>query len=232
MTHRFYLKSNKEKSKILIKIAVVALIFNLAILAISFFSGFYFIIILSVPITFSIIAPFFDIPELKKSGKLIYYSSLFIAEKEKNGVIIIHGGSLFDYSFVIDKKLNGKQRTNFILQQYLEGLLNLIAIQENNHNTYVKIKGTTYFLNKRTADKIGLKIIKTDYIQKLILTYNYINVLICNSIAKNKLSFPRMNKIKTFESGINDLIERKEFILELNNKLKTKIYGSSPKKND
>ena len=42
-------------------------------------------------------------------------------------MIKIHGGTLFDYVFVIDQKMNGKQRTNFIIQQYLEGLLNLIV---------------------------------------------------------------------------------------------------------
>jgi len=220
MNHKFYLKSNKEQNLIQIKIGILALFLNLIVLALSIFSGLYFLAFLSLIITLSIIAPFFDIPALKKKGKLIYYSSLFIAEKEKNGTIITHGGSLFDYVFVIDKKLNGKQRTNFILQKYLEGILNLMDVCEKNHNTSVKIKGTTYILNDRTANKIGLKIIKTDFIQKLILIYNYANVFISNSIAKRKISFPRMNNIKTFESELNELIDRKEFIRELNNKLK------------
>jgi len=193
------------------------------VLALSIFSGLYFFPFLSIIITLSIIAPFFDIPTLKKKGELIYYSPLFIAEKEKNGIIIAHGGSLFDYVFVIDKKLTGKQRTNFILQKYLEGILNLIDDCEKNHNTSVKIKGTTYILNDRTAHKIGLKIVKTDFIQKLILIYNYVNVLVSNSIAKKKISFPKMTNIKTFESELKVLIERKEFIRELNTKLKNTI---------
>jgi len=80
------------------------------------------------------------------------------------------------------------------------------------------IKGTTYILNDRTANKIGLKIIKTNITQKLILIYNYVNLLISNSIAKRKISFPKLNKIKTFESDLNELIERKIFIREKNNK--------------
>ncbi len=227
MNHKYYLKSNKEQNQIQIKIGVIALVFNLIVFALSIFSNLYFLVFLSIIITLSIIAPFFDIPTLKKNKKLIYYSSLFIAEKEKNGIIIIHGGSLFDYFFVIDKKLNGKQRTNFILQKYLEGILNLMDVCEKNHNTSVKIKGTTYILNDRTANKIGLKIIKTDFIQKLILTFNYVNVLISNSIAKRKISFPKLNNIKTFESELNELIKRKEFIRELNNKLKNTIASKS-----
>ncbi|WP_051554531.1 hypothetical protein [Maribacter antarcticus] len=96
---------------------------------------------------------------------MIYYSSLFITEKEQKGIIKIHGGSLFDYVFVLDKTLSGKQRTNFILQKYLEGLLNLIDVCEKDGNTLVKIKGTTYILNERTANKIGFNSIKTDIIQ-------------------------------------------------------------------
>lgn len=220
MNHKFYLKSDKEQKKIQLIIGFVALFINLCILGISLISGIYFLSLLFVIITLSIIAPFFDIPSLKKSGDLIYYSPLFIAEKEKNGIITIHGGSLFDYIFVLDNRLNGTQRTNFILQKYLEGILNLIEENEKKCNTSVKIKGTTYILNDRTANKIGLDITKTDFVKKIILMFNYVNILISNSIAKRKISFPNVNNIKTFESELGQLIEQKEFIKGLNNKLK------------
>ena len=226
MQHNYYLKSRKEQNQIQIKIGVVALFFNLIVLALSILSGLHLLLLISITITLSIIAPFLDTPKLKKNGKLIYYSTLFIAEKEKNGKIIIHGGSLFDYVFVINKNLNGTQRTKFILQKYLEGILNLMETCEKNNNTSVKIKGTSYILNERTANKLGLKIIKTDYIQKLILTYNYVNILISNSIAKRKISFPKISNIRTFESELNELIERKEFIQELNNQLKKSVANS------
>ena len=226
MNHKYYLKSNKEQNQIQIKIGLVSLFFNLIVLTLSIFSGLYILIYLSIIITLSIIAPFFDIPALKKKGKLIYYSPLFITEKEKNGIIIIHGGSLFDYVFVIDKKLNGKQRTNFILQKYLEGILNLIDVCEKNNNISVKIKGTTYILNERTANKIGFNIIKTDFVQILILTFNYVNILASNSIAKRQISFPNLNNIKTLESELSELILRKEFIWEVNNKLKNTIANN------
>ena len=144
MQHNYYLKSRKEQNQIQIKIGVVALFFNLIVLALSILSGLHLLLLISITITLSIIAPFLDTPKLKKNGKLIYYSTLFIAEKEKNGKIIIHGGSLFDYVFVINKNLNGTQRTKFILQKYLEGILNLMETCEKNNNTSVKIKGTSY----------------------------------------------------------------------------------------
>jgi len=158
---------------------------------------------------------------LKKNGRMIYYSPLFITEKPKNGLIKIHGGTLFDYYFVIDKKMNGKQRTNFIIQQYLEGLLHLIEKYENDKE--MKIRGTSYIINKRTAEKIGFKIIETDILQKIILLYNYFNILISNSIAKDKLSFPKLSKTKTFDADVNQLLERKEYIEKLNESLKSTI---------
>ena len=227
MKHRFYQKSKAEQNRIQLKIGSVALIFNLLVLGVSIVSGIYLFIVLSIMISLSVIAPFFDVPALKKQGKLIYYSSLFIAEKEDKGVIKIHGGSLFDYVFVIDKSLNGTKRTHFILQKYLEGLLNLMRKYEDNYSTSVKIKGTSYILNARTAEKIGLEIIRVDAVQKLILIFNYFNILISNSIAKDGVSFPRLNNIKTFEGSIEELIKRRPYIEALNEKLKRSVLENN-----
>ena len=223
MHHPYYSKTKKEQNQIQFKIATAAFTLNLMVLILSFFLGAYFFTFLSISITLSIIAPFFDIPAGKQNGKLIYHSSLFVTEKEEKGIIRIHGGSLLDYTFVLDKALSGMQRTNFILQQYLEGLLNLIKACEENQNTSVKITGTSYILNTRTAEKIGLKVIKTDFLQKFILRFNYVNIMISNSIAKRKISFPKLKNIKTFESTVEELIKRKDFIEGLNEKLNRTI---------
>jgi len=78
-------------------------------------------------------------------------------------------------------------------------------------------------MNERTVERVGFKVIKTDFIQYLILVYNSFNILISYSIAKDKLAFPRLKNIKTFEANINDLTEQKSFIENLNNKLKSSI---------
>jgi hypothetical protein len=133
---------------------------------------------------------------------------------------------LFDYVFVIDRNLNAKQRTNFIIQLYLEGLLNLIKENENSKSENIKIRGTSYIINNRTAQRIGFKVVKTNYIQKLILIYNYFNVLITYSIAKGKLSFPKLKETRTFETTLNELVNRKDFIRDLNEKLKSTIANN------
>ena len=224
MNHRFYNKNKKEQNRILIVIAICSIIIILLSVIISIYSGIYLIGILTFSITLSIIAPFFDMHSLKKNGRVIYYSPLFITEKPKNGLIKIHDGTLFDYYFVIDKKMNGKQRTNFIIQQYLDGLL--LLIEKYKNDTKIKIRGTSYIINKSTAEKIGFEIVETDILQRIILIYNYFNILISNSIAKNKLSFPKLNKTKTFDANMSQLLERKEYIKKLNKSLKSTITNN------
>jgi hypothetical protein len=81
-------------------------------------------------------------------------------------------------------------------------------------------------INERTVERIGFKVINTDFIQKLILMYNYFNILISYSIAKGKLAFPNLRDIKTFEAQLNDLIKHKKYLEELNDKLKKNLANS------
>ncbi|MGV7105045.1 hypothetical protein [Flavobacterium sp. U410] len=224
MNHQFYRKNKKEQNRILFIIAICFLVIILLSIIISIYSGIYLIGILIFTIALSIIAPFFDMPSLKKSGKIIYHSPLLITEKPKNELIKIHGGTLFDYFFVIDKDMNGKQRTDFIIQQYLIGLLSIMEIHKNDKG--IKIRGTSHIINERTAKKLGFKIVETDFIQRIILTYNYFNIMISSSIAKNKLIFPKLNRIITFETDICQLLERKEYIEKLNKTLKNTVANN------
>lgn len=217
MEHKFYQKSKKEQNQIFATIAIATILILIIAIFIALKLNLRLTGILIFAIVLSIIAPFFDMPSLKKSGKMIYYSPLFITEKPKNGTIKIHGGTLFDYYFVIDKTLNGKQRTDFIIQQYIQGLLCLM--EKHGNESDMKIRGTSYILNPRTAEKLGFTVTRTDILQRFILTYNYFNILISNSIAKNRLSFPKLNNTITFETDFKQLAQHKDYIYKLNNTL-------------
>lgn len=171
-------------------------------------------------IVVSVVAPFFDVPSLVAHGNLRYHSLLFLSEKPKNGIIKIHGGTLFDYVFVIDSKLSGKQRTDFIIQQYLQGLLDLIESLKNDGNTNPVIRGTSYIIGEKTAKRMGFSIVKTDVTQKFILLFNYVNVLLSYSIAKSKCSFPNLNQTKTFETTLEVILSKAPYIAALNERLK------------
>lgn len=218
MNHRFFNKTKIEQQSILTLIAIRALTIIAVSIIIAVYTGIYLIGIVTFAITLSIIAPFFDMPSLKSSDKIVYYSPLFLAEKPKNNLTKIHGGTLFDYYFVIDRSLNGKQRTDFIIQQYLSGLL--AFIEKHKTNKQMKVRGTSYIINKRTAEKIGFKVIETNMLQKIILIYNYFNVMVSNSIAKNKLAFPKLSNTKTFEADIGQLLAKRDYIETLSNTLK------------
>ncbi|QSS98257.1 hypothetical protein [Psychroflexus sp. ALD_RP9] len=220
MNHKFYNKSKKDQNRFQIVLALISLVVVSLLIVVVVYVEFYLIGVLIIAIFLSIIAPFFDMPSLKKSGKMQYYSPLFIAEKPKNGLITIHGGTLFDYYFGIDRNMSGKQRTNFIIYQYLIGLLSLIEKHQNHPS--MKIRGTSYIINKRTAQKIGFQVIETNVFQKMILSYNYFNILISNSLAKNRLAFPNINNTKSFEAEISQLLKRKDYINKLIESLKNK----------
>lgn len=223
MKHAYYSKSNQEKLKTQFLIGFLAILIITLFFWISWLTRIYFIGFFVFALVLSILAPFFDTPSMVASGKIKYQSLLFLSEKLKKNVINIHGGTWFDYVFVLDKSMEGKQRTAFIIQQYVEGLLNLIEEHRNVGeltSSNVKIRGTSYIINTNTAMRIGFRVVETDAIQKLILAYNYFNVLIAYSIAKGKLSFPNLKHTQTFETTLKDLINKEAYLKQLNEKLK------------
>ena len=171
MENRFYTLTKKEKNGFLLKLGGLALAINV-ILAIGLLTidlTLFPLCIFILVITLSLIAPFYDVPPLVQKGHLTYQSLFLLTEKEKQGVIKIHGGTLFDYYFVLNDEMSGEERTNLILSEYLKGLLNLI----NNEQEDILIRGTSYIINERTAQKVGLKKVNTDLVQTLILVFNY-----------------------------------------------------------
>jgi hypothetical protein len=154
-----------------------------------------------------------------KSGSLHYYSPLLIGEKVKNGLLVLHSGSLFDYYFVLNKGTNGTQRKKQVFRAYLQGLLNLIEQYQNIPADGIKVKVTSYIINAKTAEKIGLHKAKVDFVQSLILYFNYFNLLITLSFMNVKLSTPKLSKMSSFEGSLEDLIDKKEYLLALKKRL-------------
>lgn len=227
MKHRFYSKTKKQRNQIQVLIGLAAILIIVFAFLISWATNFYLLVIIIFPIVLTLIAPFFDVPSLKKSGDLKYHSLLFLTEKPKGGLVKVHGGTLFDYVFVLDTDLKGKDRTAFIIQQYLQGLLNLIEDFEKNKTPNLIIRGTSYIINERTAQRIGFKVTESKITQKLILIFNIFNVLLTYSIAKGKLSIPKLSETKTFEANLSELFHYKETIINLNNKLKRALPSTT-----
>jgi hypothetical protein len=223
MEHRFYNQPKSKQRRMQLSIALGAAVIVLLTAYLSWITGWYLIGILTFSLVLSVIAPFFDTPALRKSGQLTYHSLLFLTEKPQNGLVKIHGGTLFDYAFVLERKMSSNQRTNLILQQYLQGLLHFLEDCDNKGLDHLTLRGTSYVLRKRTLEKIGFSTVRPDWVQYLILTYNYFNLAIALSMAKNKLAFPNLRNTRTFEADINQLRARKAYIETVNKRLKSRI---------
>lgn len=217
--HSFYSKTKQQQRFFIFKIICLALLCFFISIVIAYATTLYFFPFIILPVIISIIAPFIDVPSLKATKKITYYAPLFIAEKEKNKRIKIHGGTLLDYCFTINKNSNARERTRFILYNYIEGLLKLVEELETNSKTQYIIQGTSYIINERTANKIGLKRTKQDGIQLLILLFNYPLLTLTYSITKTKLSFPNYRTVATYEGKVSDILAHKKSLLLLRDKL-------------
>lgn len=220
VNHPYYHKTRSARKRFSAKLIAVALVFNGLIWVVCFAINFYLPAIFSVYISLILIAPFIDVPAMVASGKLTYFSPFLLAEKEKNDRVNIHGGTLLDYAFAIERSMSGKQRRKFILRGYLKGLIKLIDWADDKGKTRLKITGTTPILNKRTAAKLGFKVRSLNFIQLIILLFNYPNLTVGQSIANAQLSLPRIARAKTIEADIEDLKKRREYMEALCETLK------------
>jgi hypothetical protein len=219
MKHRFFTKTTKQQFAIQCKIVAFAMLCNIILGAVFFTLDVSFLMILSFSITLSIIAPFIDVPSGVKSGSLHYYSPLLIGETVKNGMLTLHSGTLFDYYYVLDKNTAKTERKKQIYRAYIQGLINLIEKYEKTCPNAIKIKVTSYILNTRTAQKIGMQPVTPGFLQRIILYYNYFNLLCSLSLLNAKLSFPNLGKLGAFVGDLDELINKKQYLIALKNRL-------------
>jgi uncharacterized integral membrane protein len=219
LQHPFYQKTKKEQRNVQIKVGLLALIIIIIFSVIGFVANLYLLPALLFPIVITIIAPFLDVPVMVEKGKLKYQSLLLLTENGQDGIIKLHGGTLLDYVYVIDSNWNAQQRKQFIIKEFLNGLIKLIDEQKEKKDLDIRIKGTSYILNERTAEKLGFEVVKKDFLQQIILIFNYFNLLVTNSVGKGRLSFPVMKQIITIEANISTLLAKEDKIRALKNKI-------------
>ena len=218
MNHRFFQKSESDQRKVLILLGGLLFLFCVIVVVVAHLTGFYLLGAL-IPIAILIAAPFFDLPSGKKNGSFIYYSPFLITEPKKDGLVVFHGGTLFDYYYAIPPELKGHERTRFVLYGYVMGFTRFISEHENEKTGDLKIKGTSYIINPRTASRFGLQPVQKDFSQVLILLFNYIPIMLSNSFLKQKLSFPILSNVQTYEGNFEQLAAQKDELLRLKHRL-------------
>ena len=119
-------------------------------------------------------------------------------------------GTTFDYLMVMNNVKPGPEFSKKMLAYYLEGLLKIIEkIETNELSEKVLIQGSSYFFNERTAKKLGFQLKKTTFGKIINATVNYLDLLWMYSIAKGKLTFPKINYMITVEIIGSGLVKNK-----------------------
>lgn len=179
---------------------------------------FYLLLLVYVPVGQFAFTPFF-----KLIGVYTYYSPMLIGYMANDHQIDLHSGSSFDYLFVMRKYKSGVELRNRLLTYHLEGLIKLIQLIENKSiPKTVNIVGTSYFFNNRTLQKMGFGILNPSLFYRLNLFVNFIDLIWMYSLSQGKLTIPKIwNAKRACITGIT-LVENKDRIQELYDKLKIK----------
>ncbi|MBD3586911.1 hypothetical protein HHX48_14285 [Salinimonas sp. HHU 13199] len=170
-------------------------------------------------ILLSIIAPFFDVPSLVKNKKLTYVSNFLLIEHTRGTVLTLHTATLFDYYFLFTADMNARERKKRALTGILDGLITLCNDQILSATPEQTVRLTTFVLNERTANKLGMREVSKDYLQTFILYYNYINLTMCQSLLNKRLSLPSVKNIKTYEGSTRLLAENKAYLMQLKTRI-------------
>lgn len=213
--HPFFEKPRKEQKRFQRNLVLGALLLITAAGTLLFLVGLLPLVFVVFAIVLSIIAPFLDVPGMVKAGKLRYYSPFLLGEAERNRTVVLHAGTLFDFYFLFPTDMPAGRRKRLVLAGMIDGLIHLIEHYEEARQTDVTIRMTSYILNERNAEKLGLEKRPTDVLQKLILYYNYFNLSASYSLLARRLRFPPVRSVQTFEGSMADLVKRKPYLQRL-----------------
>ncbi|OJJ14295.1 hypothetical protein BKI52_43205 [marine bacterium AO1-C] len=213
LKNKYFELSPKQQKRFQVKLGLYSVVIIACIsFVLSLIASYLLLMIpLIITLTISLIAPFFDVPSLVAQKRLNYYSLFLLGEKERQGTIKIHAGTLFDYYFVFDKAIGSEERRKLILLEYLKGMMNIIQQEKAE----ISIEGTSYIINERTAKKIGLKKVQTNGVQKLILAFNYVNLMVSLFFVKKGVYFPDLSRVSTFRGQIIDIKKNEQYIKRL-----------------
>lgn len=215
MEHRYYALKRVDKKKKVCGVVLKACALSAIFSAVFWALGVGFLIPVIGFLTLILLASFIDVPIMVSSRKLKYYSWMLLAEKEKDKGIRIHGGTLFDYYFTLDKHATRTQRKRFVLQKYVQGLLKLAKILDSQGKSEISIKGTSYFLQRRNLKKLGFEIVAIDPLQQILLVLNYPVLCWSQSFLEKRLVFPNLSQTTSFTHTPKGVLEHEATLQRL-----------------
>lgn len=183
---------------------------------------------LLLPLPIQLAAPFLDMPSGKKSGRLIYYAPLFVVEPTRKKTILLHGGTLFDYFFVLPHVHAVPLRRRRVLHDYVRGLRLLAKACMERQEGDSRLRGTTYFLRPETVRTFGFEPVRTDAGQRLVLWLNAAQVTLAYSWLNQAFRWPPLTNIRTYEAKASAVWDQREKLEKLEKQLAKSLNRTLP----
>lgn len=215
MKHAFYSLSRSRQWTYTTMATFVGIALILSSVFLAMYTQQLWLLLLLIPFYF-VFAQLLDIPFGHLRGTLRHYSPMLIVQPIGD-VLHLHTTALFDQLFALPHKEPELSNQQQILLWIMDGFIALIEDLKDQPST--QIVGTTHFLSRRRAERLGFTMRKADPFSQLILVLNYLNLVISMSITKGGLHFPKLNQVRTFEIKSEDLIKKESFFKDWRDKL-------------
>jgi len=168
-------------------------------------------------------APFLDTPTGIRKGTLRYAAPLCIIQPVKDKGMVLHGGTLFDYWYVLRSYPSFRLRKKRLLYDMVRGLRLEAERAQSEDRLDQFVRGTSYFINPRTARRFGLRPTSRDWGQVLILWFNAAQVAGAYSLMQGHVAWPPLHRVRTYEGTWRDVWEKRELLASLADSLSREI---------
>ena len=124
------------------------------------------------------IIQFFSTPLFTLLGIYTYYSPMVVSLGSNDRVIDLHNGTSFDYLLEMRRVKPGLPWKKRMLVHYLAALQKIIhMIETGKLPESVTIRGSSYFLSRSSAERLGFSLSSTSFPEKLNILLNYLDLL-------------------------------------------------------
>jgi hypothetical protein len=153
----------------------------------------------------------------KLVGIHTYLSPMLFVNNATNKKYEIHNGTPFDYLLVMRKTRRGIRFRKQMLSYFFDGLLGIVErIEATELPESVIIQGNSYFFSAGTASKLGFDLSETSIAVRINLFVNYFDLIWMYSLSQGRISFPRIDDVKTAEITGSCLVMNKYKLIRLN----------------